>query len=92
MVTLLVTSNSPLVSKMVPETPDASMVSPSAALARAARNVPAPLSAVLVTLFVAPRVAKVAQSNNSHTPTMATDVNLVLMGRVNGFLFFVFIV
>src|SRR6266436_5722631 len=52
MVTLLVTSNSPLVSKMVPVTLDASMVSPLAALARAARNVPAPLSATLVTGIV----------------------------------------
>jgi hypothetical protein len=95
MVTLLVTSNSPLVSRMVPVTPDASIVSPLAALARAARSVPGPLSAVLVTLIVSarlvhgPRAAAVAQSNNSRAPTTATDVNLVIIGR---FAFFVFIV
>src|SRR5262245_14214379 len=51
-VTLCVIASSPLVSRIVPETPVASMVSPSAALARQARSVPAPLSAVLVTVQV----------------------------------------
>src|ERR1044071_7065217 len=95
MVTLLVTSNSPVVRRMEPEVPVASMVSPLAALARTVRSVPGPLSAVLVTVIVAarlvhgPRAAAVAQSNNSRAPTTATGVNPVFMGR---FLSFVFIV
>jgi hypothetical protein len=48
-----VTSNSPLVSLIVPDTPVASIVSPFAAPASAARNDPAPLSAVFVTVIVA---------------------------------------
>src|SRR6266481_2388240 len=64
-VTLLVTSNSPLVSRMVPVTPDALMVSPLAALARAARSVPAPLSAVLLTVIVICAVARPAGSKQS---------------------------
>src|SRR5579862_1337588 len=50
MLTLFVTNNSPLVNKMVPERPDASIVSPSDAHASAPRNEPGPLSAVVVTM------------------------------------------
>ena len=53
MVTLLDTTSSPVVRVMVPVTPEASIVSPSAALASASRSVFAPLSAVLVTVIVA---------------------------------------
>jgi predicted lipid carrier protein YhbT len=56
------------------------IVSPSAALASAARSVPAPLSAVLVTVIVAARrVTDVAQSNARHEAATATDVSLVFM-------------
>ena len=50
--TLFVTSNSPLVSVMVPVM-EKLMMSPFATLVRALRSVPAPLSAVLVTVSVA---------------------------------------
>ena len=63
--TLLLTNSSPLVSRMVPETPVASMVSPSAAAASAARNVPGPLSAVLVTVIVPASAAWRASSAGS---------------------------
>src|SRR5882724_1445280 len=53
MLRLLVMSNSPLVRIIAPNTPVASMVSPFVALASAARNDPAPLSAALVTEIVA---------------------------------------
>src|SRR5207302_8288240 len=49
----LVMTNWPLVRVIVPVTPVASMVSPFAAPASAARNDPAPLSAVLLTVIVA---------------------------------------
>src|SRR5215470_4669820 len=50
---------------MVPETPVASMVSPSAALARQPRSVPAPLSAVLVTVHVVACVQIAAAKNSA---------------------------
>src|SRR6185369_4092538 len=50
MVRLLAT-DSPLARVMVPETPVASTVSPLLALASAARNEPAPVSAVLLTVI-----------------------------------------
>ena len=52
MVTLLTTSNCPVVSVMAPEILVALMVSPSAALASACRSEPAPLSFVFVTVRV----------------------------------------
>jgi hypothetical protein len=51
--TFLLTSNSPLVSAMVAGMASEKLtVSPFTALARASRNVPGPLSAVLVTVSV----------------------------------------
>ena len=49
MVSALLSSNAPLVRLITPETPEASIVSPSFASASAWRNDPAPLSLVLVT-------------------------------------------
>ena len=83
MAKLSVMANSPLVSRMVPVTPDASMVSPLAALARAARSVPAPLSAVLVTVIVICAVARPAGSKLS---------TAISAGTRNRFSVFVFIV
>jgi hypothetical protein len=54
-VMLLATLSWPLVSVMVPSTPVASMVSPAAAPASAARSEPGPLSLMLVTGMVAAR-------------------------------------
>src|SRR6266404_253532 len=81
MVTLLATSNSPLVRRMEPETPVASMVSPSPALARAARSVPGPLSAVLVTVMFAAADSVDANITRHPATTRLIDVNLALMGR-----------
>jgi hypothetical protein len=53
MVTLLSTSNTPLVSVMTPEMPAASIVSPSFASTSAWRSEPGPLSLVLLTMMVA---------------------------------------
>src|SRR5579862_608063 len=63
MLTLLVTASSPLVSKIVPETPEASIVSPSVALASASRNEPGPLSLVVVTVRVAAWRPDAAEQN-----------------------------
>src|SRR5262249_44095528 len=52
MVTAVVICSSPLVSKMVPETPVASMMSPLTAVASASRNEPVPLSLVFVTVTI----------------------------------------
>ena len=52
-VRLLLIHNSPLVNVIIPDMPVASIVSPFVALAIAARNEPAPLSAVFVTGIVA---------------------------------------
>ena len=54
-VTLLSTSNCPVVSVMTPEIPIASIVSPSFASASAWRNEPGPLSLVLLTMTVVAR-------------------------------------
>ena len=51
-VTLVFTSNSPLVSVMAPETPLASIVSPLLAMTSAWRSEPGPLSLVLLTTMV----------------------------------------
>src|ERR1041384_1666367 len=56
--TLFVAGSLPPGRAMVPETPEASIVSPSATLASASRNVPGPLSAVLVTVIVAARALR----------------------------------
>ena len=53
-VTAVVICNSPLVSKMVPEMPVASMMSPLTAVASASRNEPGPLSLVFVTTMILP--------------------------------------
>src|SRR5215472_3289186 len=65
MVTFLVTSNGPLVSRMVPETPVASIASKSLAAASAARSEPGPLSLVLVTVIVVARAAIVIAKNSA---------------------------
>ena len=52
MVTAVVIWSSPLVSRMVPEIPVASMISPSTAVASASRNEPVPLSLVFVTTMM----------------------------------------
>jgi hypothetical protein len=67
MLTLLVTSSSPFLSKMVPDTPVASTVSPSAASARAARNEPGPLSAVVVTEITAALAVTAAKKATTTT-------------------------
>src|SRR5437762_1634041 len=65
------TESSPLVSKMVPVIEDASIVSPSLALARAERSEPAPLSFVLLTVMVAAlaivAAAQISARHNTQT-------------------------
>src|SRR5215467_7334518 len=68
---------------MVPETPVASIVSPSAALARQPRSVPSPLSAVLVTVQVVASVGIAAAKSSA--VAMATD----LMAGMNWFFIFI---
>jgi hypothetical protein len=67
------------------------MVSPLPALARAARSVPGPLSAVLVTVMFAAAVSVGANITSHPATTRLIDMNLGLVGWFL-FLSFVFIV
>ena len=62
-----------LVSKTVPVTEEASIVSPFAAVASAARNEPGPLSAVLLAVMVAARTV-LAPAQNKAKQTAATQI------------------
>ena len=84
MVTLWVTCSSPLVNRMVPETPVASIVSPSLAMLSAWRSEPGPLSFVLVTKMV------VAYAGIAVMKSSAVAMTAGLIASVN--LFFIFVV
>ena len=77
MVTLWVTCSSPLVRVMVPETPVASMVSPSFAMLSALRNDPEPLSLVFVTTMVV-ACAEIAAAK-SNAAAMVTDLMVAVI-------------
>src|SRR5262249_55522473 len=78
-VTLVFTSNSPLVSIMTPEMPVASIVSPSFAIASASRKEPGPSSLVLVTVIVVARAEIVrAQAQIKQTSTALNLLTLLL--------------
>ena len=74
-VTLVFTSNSPLVSVMAPEMLVASIVSPSFAIASASRNEPGPLSFVFVTVMMFARALEdVMQSSVTQTATNVPEL------------------
>ena len=76
-VTLWFTASSPLVRVMVPETPVASMVSPSFAMLSALRNDPEPLSLVFVTTMVV-ACAEIAAAK-SNAAAMVTDLMVAVI-------------
>ena len=66
---------------MVPETPVASILSPSFAIASALRNEPGPLSLVLVTVMVVAyaQIAVIKSSAVAMVLDVTTDMNLVFI-------------
>src|SRR5204863_9977882 len=76
-VTLVSTSNSPLVRLMTPDIPVASIVSPSFAIASAWRNEPRPLSLVLLTMIVVAR-AEIVRAQ-ARVKQIAADVTLLTL-------------
>src|SRR5439155_9667599 len=78
-VTLLSTSNCPVVSVITPEIPVASIVSPLFASASAWRNEPRPLSLVLLTMIVVAR-AEIVRTQ-ARVKQIAADVTLLTLYR-----------
>ena len=72
-----VIDNSPLVKRIVPESPVASILSPFPAEASAARNDPEPLSAVVVTLIVAACPGRMRQKNTISNVAQKEDFPLI---------------